>query len=195
MKPTRITHYLAIAMAAAFVSGGVDIAPATAQEPVFSVSTCVEAPASAVNASRRRAGSSTNCDASARRAEAIRQARGNAAIALSPTCIADLSPQEQQNICAARGLQPRPANAAGDMRGFQEIPGSPDGNIATAFPIAATSLCTVVRDLPAESTSVRLAAQVSGLGDCLVFEFPFITSVTRTLLTARARARCGVQCQ
>jgi hypothetical protein len=156
--------------------------------------TCVEAPTFAVNQSRKRNGKSNNCDATARKAEAINAARNNAAVALSETCNAEISSQERQGICAARGLAPRPTNATGDMRGFQQIAGNVDGNADTALPIGPR-LCAVLRDLPQEYTSQPLAAQASGLGDCLVFHFPFVTSETRVLFTARARARCGVQCQ
>src|SRR5690242_19509246 len=125
MRPTAPirVRLLAIALVAEILF----IPPVSADDPVFRLSTCVEAPTSTVNASRRRAGKSTNCNEDARRAEAIEQARGNAARALAPTCTAQISDQERQDICASRGLVPRPANAAGDMSGFQAIPGSPDG--------------------------------------------------------------------
>jgi hypothetical protein len=168
--------------------------PAIAGEPLSALSTCVEAPAFAVNQSRKRNGQSKNCDAAARKAEAINAARTNAAVALSETCNAEISSQERQEICAARGLAPRPTNATGDLSGFQQIAGNVDGSVDTALPIGPR-LCAVLRDLPQEYTSQPLAAQASGLGDCLVFHFPFVTSETRVLFTARARARCGVQCQ
>lgn len=194
MRPVSTTSYLYATISLFMLEEGAPIAPAIAQEPLSALSTCVEAPASAVNASRKRNGQSDNCNADARQAEAIARARVNAAHALSATCAANISAQERHDICAARGLVPRPANATGDMSGFQQIPGNADGNVDTALPIGP-QLCAVLRDLPQESTSQAMAAQLSGLGDCLVFHFPFLTSETRTLLTARARARCGVQCQ
>jgi len=194
IKLRFVTYYLAAAFDIAVITLAASTPPAFAQEPVFPPSKCVEAPASAVNVSSRRNGKSTNCNADARKAEAIEQARVNAAHALSSTCTAQISAQERQEICAARGLTPRPANAAGDMIGFLPIADNPDGDVDTAFPVSGT-LCVVVRDLPKESTSQTLAASWGGLGDCLVYHFPFITSENRILFTARSRARCGVQCQ
>lgn len=192
MKPTLFT-YLSIAIAVALATEVSSVPPVFSQEPLSTLSTCVEAPATAVDASRKRNGKSTDCDADARRSEAIQQARANAANALSPTCTARISAQERQAICAASGLVPRPINATGDMRDFQQISGNPDGNIDTALPISGT-LCVVVRDLPEEYTSQSLSAQWGGLGDCIVFHFPFVTSKTSVRFTARSRARCGVQC-
>lgn len=168
---------------------------ALAQEPVYPISKCVEAPGSAVDASRRRTGRSTNCDDDARRAEGIAQSRTNAAHALFPICVAAISDQERQGVCAAQGLAPKPAGAPGDMSGFVAIPGNPNGSVDATFPISGEGLCVVVRDLPDEYTSQAMASQWAGLGDCLVFAAPFITSEPRTLFTARARARCGVQCR
>lgn len=194
MKPPPLIHHLRIAIATVVIAEASLVHSALAQEPVFPVSTCVEAPASAVDASRRRAGRSTNCDRNARIAEAMEQARINAARALAPTCTARISDQEREDICAAHGLAPRPANAAGDMSGFRSVAGNADGDVDTAFPVSGT-ICAVVRDLPEESTSRVLAAQWGGLGDCLGYHFPFITSENRILFTARSRARCGIQCQ
>lgn len=168
--------------------------PAFAQEPLFPVSTCVEAPASVANSSRRRSGSSTDCDDDTRRDQAIRRARSNASDAMAPQCTALISAQERQQVCAARGLTPKPANQPASMTGLVAVPGSPDGGIDDARPIAGTSVCTVARDLAGESTSETLPAQWGGLGDCPVFRFPFWTSEQRVRFTARARARCGVQC-
>ncbi|MET4219814.1 hypothetical protein ABIB00_005038 [Bradyrhizobium sp. LB14.3] len=139
---------------------------------------CVEGGSST---SARRRATRTDCSFSAAQSNAIRAARVNASAALSATCIRDIHFEAQRaSICEEQGLfrYVGPSRTIDDVRARDG--GSPvDG----AIPINS-ALCTVLRDLPNESTFTTTPDNLC---------FPFFGG-QHTTYVARSRAHCGVIC-
>lgn len=141
---------------------------------------CVEAAGFPTTAKRKA--TRTDCSFSAAQSKAIRDARANASAALSAKCIHDIHFAAQRaSICRAQGLgwYNGPYQAMGSeiraIEGGSHIDGALQLNAA---------LCTVLRDLPDESSSTTGPDNLC---------FPFFGG-QHTTFTARSRAHCGVIC-
>jgi hypothetical protein len=173
LKPILIA--LAVTVLASFSLEQIALA-----QTLVPLTTCVEAPASAVNVSARRKSIRSDCDPNQARNNAFLRARSNATVALSSTCIQRISAAERQATCRALGLVPAPSRNNGMAPTFVGAPGSTNIDATSAI---SSQLCVVLRDLPNESEAT--------------FQTDIICSFSnfrRTIFTARARARCGVQC-
>lgn len=159
---------------------------ARAQEPLYPIPTCVEVAHADIGASARRKSTRADCDPETARNHASLQARFNASNDLAATCIARTARTIAARTCAAAGL--RVATGGG-------VANDPIPRAGTTRPDAAISigrnsvaqLCTVLRDLPNETTSSTSPASAAN-GFC-IFNNGRVTTVV-----ARARATCGVGC-
>jgi hypothetical protein len=156
------------------------------------ITTCVEISAAEspglAGGSRRQAYTASDCDPSIASARAFEGARASASRALAATCRASvLGVQPARDICVARGLNP-PTGSSTSVS-LPPIPaGAPiDQAIGVGRSRTGIFVCTVIRNLPAETTTTTRPAGVQN-GFCI------FNSNRVTRVTARARARCGVQC-
>lgn len=168
---------LAIAMLPAAVVTDISLGPPASAQNLDLI--CVEGGSST---SARRRATRTDCSFSAAQSNAMRAARVNASAALSATCIHDIHFEAQRAaICGEQGL----ARYAGPFRTMgSEVRAKDGGSHIDGSVQINSALCTVLRDLPNESTSTTAPDNLC---------FPFFGG-EHTTYVARSRARCGVIC-
>jgi hypothetical protein len=137
--------------------------------------------------SRKRRHTETDCDPLETRRQAFLGAQANASAAIRNECRRIIGVAAVRDICRAHRLSApsgttslgRPPVSAGPV----PIDGQANlGRSPTGIPI-----CAVMRNLPAETVTSTSPAGIEN-GFC-IFDGNRVTTVT-----ARARARCGVQC-
>ena len=168
---------LAIAMLPAAVVTDISLEPPASAQNLNLI--CVEGGSST---SARQRATRTDCDFGTAQSNAIRAARVNASAALSATCNHDIHFEAQRaGICRAQGLgwYTGPYRTMDSDVRAQEGGSHIDGSIQIN-----SALCTVLRDLPNESTFTTATDN---------FCFPFFGG-EHTTYVARSRARCGVIC-
>lgn len=177
MKFSRIV----VTLLATFIYAPIG-APAAKAQPI---TVCVEVAPAVSQQSRRRRATRTECNPLRARQLAFEQAGTNAANALNPVCRATITAAIAQATCAARGLSvPTTATTAPSRPPLAAI-GSPAVNGARRILPFTNNVkrCAVIRNLPNET---QTATQQEPL--CVFDNF------RRTIVTARARARCAVEC-
>jgi hypothetical protein len=177
---------IATIMAAAVVGSSVSLAEGATQ-----IAVCVEISAAAhpTFESRKRRHTEVDCDPQAARLRAFRGARAAASKALQSHCRAHvLGVQAARDICLAANLAV-PTAATSVSR--PAVPAFGTAPIDESFGIGTSKtgirVCTVLRNLPGESQTTTQAAGAAH-GFCI------FNGNKTTRVTARARARCGVQC-
>ena len=151
------------------------------------ITSCVEAPASVVNQSRKRASTRTDCDRATAISRARQQSRENAREAIDSICEDEITQAEAEQICeGANGSLPTTSSTS--------LSGDPiarpgGGSIDSQLPISGSNpkLCVTLRNVPAETEISTRAAGVEN-GFCV------FNNNRLTVATLRSRARCGVQC-
>ncbi|MEY4514452.1 MAG: hypothetical protein RLZZ450_6574 [Pseudomonadota bacterium] len=146
------------------------------------LNTCVEVRPGAVSRTARQKHLQTECSPDLARSRAIAHARRNARSVLEETCQSQVSHAEAVAACAAQGLHLSAYDRLGGWGIYAN--GSPSDSALGVGTTAEARLCVVLDDLTDESQS---ATQ----GDALCV----LDGFRRTLFTAYARARCGVQCE
>jgi hypothetical protein len=162
------------------------IPPRAEAQTLSPLSTCAEVPASAVGITARRKAVRTDCSAKQAESHAALAARANAANDLAPTCRAQITRAEAEAACAVHGRTLATNQPHGGMSTTEglALPGSASIDAAIAVgSTRAARVCVAIRDLPQESEATSQSDAV-----CIFDGFK------RTLFTARARGRCGVQC-
>jgi len=165
---------------------------ATRAQGLGQITTCVEISVNdspvVGNISRKRKHTEVDCDPQSARGRAFSGARANASNALKDICRARiLGVQAVRDICAAHGL--RAATGTTSLRNPAVPAGAVpiDEEIGIGLSNSGISICTVIRNLPAETVTSTQPAGVEN-GFCI------FNNNRATKVTARARARCGVQC-
>jgi hypothetical protein len=182
MKPILIGAAIVIAGSSLFVSKE---ARSQVGPPAF----CVEVVPADIAASRRRAGSNSDCNSSAALARAIVIAQFNASQALRPICFDHITLAMADRTCGRAGLIRLTVIPSGET----PIPAPGTSPPTRSEPTGAKNqgavqICALLRNLPGETvTSTSPAGPQNGF---CIFDNGRVTSVT-----ARARATCGVQCR
>jgi PBS lyase HEAT-like repeat-containing protein len=177
----RVPFVLAGGIPLAFgILPGTVATPAAAQEQITS---CVEVAPAVVSESRRRSSTRSDCDPQTARNKARDRARVNARDALGSVCRDAITEAEAVEVCsAASGAIPTSSGTSLSAEPFP-VPGGSE--VSAQLPIAQSDpkLCVVLRDLPGET-------QTGTRGNALCV----LNNFRETVVTFRARARCGVQC-
>lgn len=146
---------------------------------------CVEVPSSTVNFGALRKATRTECNPAQAKTNAILAARVNALQALEITCRSQITREEAEAACAARGLTLVLNQSNGGLG--PEARAVPGGATIDASLAAGTNVnaryCVVLRDATSQFTFVKQSDPIC-----------FLNNFKRTIFTARSRARCGVQC-
>lgn len=161
------------------VSNSLQVQPVRADQ----ITTCVEPAANvANNISRKQRSTRSDCDPDKALQRARDQARINARNVISPLCIDRITPQEAEATCRSHGLS-LPTSAT--QLGRPPIPAAGRPRIDASLPIQSSGpkLCTVLRDVNNET-------ETNTESDAICF----LNNFRRTIVRARSRAFCAVEC-